>query len=96
MQCAMIALMASGYRPSANVPGHHQTMIQSLELMLRVPKDDWIVLDALRRKRNLNDYTGDPIDTTSVRECVARAEILNRLTRSWLSIHHAELVEPNE
>lgn len=26
MQLALIALMASGYRPSTNEPGHHQTM----------------------------------------------------------------------
>jgi hypothetical protein len=27
MQCALIALMATGYRPASNAPGHHQTMI---------------------------------------------------------------------
>jgi hypothetical protein len=29
MQCAMIALMAAGYRTASNAPGHHQTVIQS-------------------------------------------------------------------
>jgi hypothetical protein len=24
MQCALVGLMANGYRPSTNVPGHHQ------------------------------------------------------------------------
>jgi hypothetical protein len=28
----------------------------------------WLVLDALRRKRNVNDYAGDLIDPESVRE----------------------------
>ena len=37
MQLALIAMMASGYRPSTNEPGHHQTMIQSLPLTLGLP-----------------------------------------------------------
>ena len=60
MQCALVAMMASGYRPSTSAPGHHQTMIQSLPLTLGLDNDTWIVLDALRKKRNLNDYTGAP------------------------------------
>ena len=92
MQCALVALMASGYRPATSVPGHHQTMIASLSLTLVVPKEEWLVLDALRRKRNVNDYSGDPIDSESVRECVARAEALLARTRQWLSAHHAELI----
>jgi hypothetical protein len=39
MQCALIALMAAGYRPASNAPGHHQTMIQSLPLTLGVSDD---------------------------------------------------------
>lgn len=30
MQCALAAMMASGYRPSTSEPGHHATLIQSL------------------------------------------------------------------
>ena len=52
MQCALIAMMAAGYRPATNAPGHHQTMIQSLPLTLGVSNDTWIVLDGLRKKRN--------------------------------------------
>lgn len=29
MQCALAALMASGYRPATSVPGHHQTTLAS-------------------------------------------------------------------
>jgi hypothetical protein len=36
MQCAMVGLLANGYRPSTTTPGHHQTMIQSLGLTLDV------------------------------------------------------------
>jgi hypothetical protein len=34
MQCALVAMLAAGYRPAANQPGHHQTLIQSLPLTL--------------------------------------------------------------
>lgn len=37
MQCALAAMMASGYRPSTSEPGHHQTLIQSLPLTLGAP-----------------------------------------------------------
>jgi hypothetical protein len=39
MQCALVAMLAAGYRPAANEPGHHQTMIQSLPLTLGVGND---------------------------------------------------------
>ncbi len=61
MQCALIGMMANGYRPSTSAPGHHQTMLQSLPLTLGVSNDVWIVLDALRKKRNQNDYTGNAV-----------------------------------
>ena len=96
MQCALVALMASGYRPATSMPGHHQTMIQSLPLTLAVPNDDWLVLDALRRKRNVNDYAGDLVDPESVRECIARAAALLATTRQWLQQHHPQLLERPE
>ena len=73
MQCALVALMAAGYRPSTSEPGHHQTMIQSLPLTLGVPDEAWVVLDALRKQRNANDYTGQPITPALVGECIKRA-----------------------
>ena len=96
MQCALVALMASGYRPAMSVPGHHQTMIQSLPLTLGVSNDDWLVLEALRKKRNVNDYSGDLIDPESVRECIARAAALLATTRQWLKEHHPQLLDQPE
>jgi len=96
MQCALVALMASGYRPATSMPGHHQTMIQSLPLTLGVSNDDWLVLDALRKKRNVNDYAGDLIDPESVRECNARAAALLATTGQWLKQHHPQLLERPE
>ena len=93
MQCALVALMASGYRPATSMPGHHQTLIQSLPLTLAVSNDVWLVLDALRKKRNVNDYAGEPIDPESVRECIARAAALLATTRQLLKRHHPQLLE---
>lgn len=53
MQCAMLGLWANGYRTSTSKPGHHQTAIQCLGHTMGVPNDDVIVLDALRRQRNI-------------------------------------------
>lgn len=91
MQCALIAMMASSYRPSTGEPGHHATLIQSLPLTLGVSNDVWIVLDALRRKRNANDYTGDLIDEGIVAECLAQATSLKTTLRAHLRANHPEL-----
>lgn len=91
MQLALVAMMASGYRPATNEPGHHQTMIQSLPLTLGLSNDSWVVLDALRRKRNVADYQGDPIEAEAVAECIAEANALLRATRRWLEEWHPEL-----
>lgn len=93
MQCAMVGLMANGFRPSTTTPGHHQTMIQTLGLTLGVDKTVWIVLDSLRKKRNLNDYSGDLIEPAAVRSCVSHAQQLLGQTRNWLSAHRPDLLK---
>ena len=92
MQCAMMGLMANGYRPSTTTPGHHQTMIQTLGLTMGVGKEVWIVLDSLRKKRNLNDYSGDLIEPAAVRNCISQAQFLLTHTHQWLSEHRPELL----
>jgi HEPN domain-containing protein len=93
MQAALIAMMASGFRPATNEPGHHQTLIQSLPLSCGVDKDVWVVLDALRRKRNLSDYSGDPVDEGLRTECVEQAEALLKHLRKWLKQQYPELLK---
>lgn len=92
MQCALVAMLASGYRPSTNAPGHHQTMIQSLPLTLGVSNESWIVLDALRRKRNLNDYTGAPLEQAEADEAITQAKHLLSTLESWLKANHPKLL----
>lgn len=55
MQCGLVALMANGCRPSTNEPGHHATIIQTLPLTIGLDSDRMIVLDKMRRTRNIND-----------------------------------------
>lgn len=92
MQCALVSLLAAGYRPSANEPGHHQTMIQSLPLTLGVANDTWVVLDALRRQRNANDYTGQPITPAAVAECLKQARALEKTLLAHLRARHPALL----
>ena len=92
MQCALIAMMAAGYRPATNAPGHHQTMIQALPLTLGVNNETWVVLDGFRKKRNQNDYTGVPISNAEADEAVARATDLLRTVQAHLKSKHPELV----
>jgi uncharacterized protein (UPF0332 family) len=92
MQCALAAMMASGYRPSTSEPGHHATLIQSLPLTMGVANDAWIVLDALRRKRNSNDYTGDVVTDDMVAECVAQAKSLREILKKHLKRNHPDLL----
>ena len=93
MQCSLAAMMASGYRPSTSEPGHHVTLIQSLPLTLGVDSATWVVLDALRRKRNGNDYTGDVVTPDMVAECLAQAIQLRTLLRKHLTKTHPELLK---
>ncbi len=92
MQCAMIGLWANGYRTSTSQPGHHQTALQTLPKTMNVGQDTVIVLDALRRQRNLNDYEGDPIADAAVTECLVQADALLAHARQWLQAHRPDLL----
>ncbi len=84
MQCAMLALWANGYRTSTSQPGHHQTAIQTLSLTIALDAKTVMVLDKLRRQRNLSDYDGDPVSPSAVEECLLQAAALLAEVKSWL------------
>jgi uncharacterized protein (UPF0332 family) len=81
MQCAMAALWTKGYRTSTSEPGHHQLVIQVLPKTLDVANDVVIVLDALRKQRNLTDYSGDTVSDATLSECITQAELLLKRVR---------------
>lgn len=76
MQLANAALQAHGYRTLTSKPGHHQTMIQLLPQTLGIDKKTVIILDAMRKQRNIADYSGDIVPESTVATCIAQAEAL--------------------
>ena len=92
MQSAMVALHANGYRTLTSRPGHHQTAIQTLVLSVQLPQAQVIVLDALRKQRNLSDYTGDLISDAASTECLACAIALLTHVRGWLQMQRPDLL----
>ncbi len=91
MQSALAALMMNGYRPDTNRPGHHMTIIQSLPLTIGLDSKRIIVLDTLRRQRNVADYTGDDVDETTAEHCIAEAEGLLGDVAVWRASQRPDL-----
>ena len=93
MQCAMAALWANRYRTSTSQPGHHQTAIQTLSKTIGLEQSAVIVLDALRKQRNVSDYEGDPISDQALIECIKQAELLYKVVNSWIASNRPDLTE---
>jgi hypothetical protein len=68
------------------------TVIQSLPQTIDLPTGRMAVLDVLRRKRNLTDYSGGWIDETSMEQCISEARDLLRDVEAWLKEQRPELV----
>ncbi len=92
MQSALAALMMNGYRTNTNKPGHHQTVLQSLPLTAGVDLARVVVLDALRRLRNVADYTGDNVDHSTADECSREAKRLIDDVLAWRQTHRPDLI----
>ena len=92
MQAALAALMANGYRPDTNRPGHHMTVIQALVHTIDLPPTRIVVLDMFRRKRNISDYEGEDLDDASVEACAAEAARLVTDVTDWLKANRPDLL----
>lgn len=84
MQAANAALQANGYRTLTSKPGHHQTMIQSLPRTIDLEPATMVLLDTLRKQRNVIDYSGDVVSATMAAEAVKQAELLLARVECWL------------
>ena len=93
MQLANAALQANGYRTLTSKPGHHMTMIQTLGQTLGVDQQTVIVLDALRKQRNVSDYSGDVVPISAVQECLTHAEALLETILAWLQANQPALLD---
>ena len=91
MQCALVALIASGFRPSTGEPGHHAVVVQSLAKTIQLSGERGAVLDKLRRLRNLSDYSGEDISEEEAAACIRSAEALLADLEAWLRTRHPDL-----
>jgi hypothetical protein len=92
MQLAMVALDANGYRTMTSKPGHHQTAIQTLSTSVGLAPAKVILLDALRKQRNLSDYSGDLVPDAAAAECLTSASDLLAHVRAWLTANRPDLL----
>jgi uncharacterized protein (UPF0332 family) len=83
MQIANAALQASGYRTLTSKPGHHHTMIQLLSKTLKIDNETVILLDVMRKQRNVADYSGDVVPESTMRDCISQAEKLLKQFNDW-------------
>lgn len=91
LQCATVALAASGYRATRDA--HHFRTIQSLELTIGADKQLIHQLDIFRKKRNITGY--DMAGYISDQESQAIVELAVRLKAQilqWLEKNHPDLV----
>jgi hypothetical protein len=93
MQLSNAALQANGFRTLTSKPGHHMTMIQVLSQPIGLDKQTVIVLDALRKQRNVTDYSGDSAPASAVDSGVSHAEKLLQNVKHWLTENKPELIE---
>jgi hypothetical protein len=68
------------------------TVVQALSLTLGLEARRVTVLDALRRKRNVADYTGDEIADSSVASCIEQAERLLKDLLAWRTANRPKLI----
>ena len=69
------------------------TLIQVLSQTIGLDKQTVIVLDALRKQRNVADYAAHTVPGSVVNECIKHAESLLLEVKRWLKINKPELLE---
>lgn len=92
LQVARMATACAGYRVAA-VPGHHALSFECAGLALGKQADKLVLFfDGCRRKRNVIDYTGVQIATsTEAAELLQRANEFGALVETWIKSAHPHL-----
>jgi hypothetical protein len=92
LQVARMATACSGYRVAA-VPGHHALSFECASIALGKQADQLMLFfDNCRRKRNVIDYTGVQIATsTEAAEILQHAQEFSALVESWIRNNHPHL-----
>lgn len=92
MQAANAALQANGFRTLTSKPGHHQTMIQTLPRTVGLDAGAMVLLDQMRKQRNVIDYSGDLVSESLAAEAVKQAMALQVRVRAWIREHKPHLL----
>lgn len=91
MQTANRALHVNGYRTLTSKPGHHQTMIQTLPQTVGLDTKTMVILDGLRKQRNVIDYSGDVVSESMVTDAIKYAGELLKFVDAWIAINKPDL-----
>jgi uncharacterized protein (UPF0332 family) len=90
---ANVALRASGYRTRVQT-GHHQKIIESLELTLKSDPKLVQKLKVFSKKRNATTYdTAGNISEQELEQAIKVAEELQQSISTWLGLNHPELLK---
>lgn len=92
LQVARMATACAGYRVAA-VPGHHALSFECAGLALGKQADNLVLFfDGCRRKRNVIDYIGVQIATsTEAAELLQRTQEFSILVESWIKNTHPQM-----
>jgi hypothetical protein len=96
LQCANMALIASGFRTSRRDSSQHFRVIQSLEFTIGADRSIINRFDAFRKKRNISEYDqAGAVSDTELKEMIELALYLRQTVIAWLHSNHPELmIEP--
>ena len=91
LQCAFIALHASGYRTTGE--GHHERAINSLKFTIKAPEELIRELNGFRKKRINSTYNRAGVSSEhEAKEAIALATKLKVMVTDWLKKNHSELI----
>jgi hypothetical protein len=89
---ANVSLRACGYRTVTQV-GHHQRMIETLELTIQAEPRLIQKLKVFSKKRNATSYdSAGNISEHELSQAIQFAMELERIVSTWLREHHPELI----
>lgn len=91
LTAANVALRASGYRTRVQA-GHHQKIVESLELTLKADEKLIQKMKVLSKKRNATSYdAAGTISRHELEQAIAAATELQQNVTRWLKKNHPEL-----
>jgi hypothetical protein len=93
LTAANIALRASGYRTKVQA-GHHQKIVESLELTVKADPKLIQKLKVLSKKRNATSYdAAGSVSQHDLEQAMNVADELQRSVTAWLQEQHPELMK---